>query len=82
MRLLHDNTELPPYVQPIQMKTILINLQEMVGPLQLAWDYKILLLVLMICKKVQQTIKIPVTVGYFSSHCSISTQKSVKLIPS
>ena len=82
MRLLHDNIELLPYVQPIQMKTILINLQEMVGPLQLAWDYKILLLVLMTCKKVQQTIKIPVTVGYFSSHCSISTQKSVKLIPS
>jgi len=82
LRLLHDNTELLPYVQPIQMKTILINLQEMVGPLQLAWDYKILLLVLMTCKKVQQTIKIPVTVGYFSSHCSISTQKSVKLIPS
>jgi len=82
LRLLHDNIELLPYVQPIQMKTILINLQEMVGPLQLAWDYKILLLVLMTCKKVQQTIKIPVTVGYFSSHCSISTQKSVKLIPS
>jgi len=74
LRLFHDNAELPPYVQPIQMKTILINLQEMVGLLQLAWDYKVLLLSLITCKKVQQKIKIPVAVSYFSSHCSISTQ--------
>jgi len=72
LRLFHDNTELPPYVQPIQMKTILINLQEMVGLLQLAWDYKVLLLSLITCKKVRQKINPLAEEGYFSSDCSIS----------
>jgi hypothetical protein len=44
-----------------------------------SWAYKVLLLLMITCKKVQQTIKIPVTVGYFTSHCSISTRKCVKL---